>query len=85
MARPRLYVDGQQVGSGCPNSAPIEYDLPSSNDLMIGNYPSCPGLDFVGDIDVVKVFNRALRQREISLGYLVSRQLPFVAPFDLIL
>jgi hypothetical protein len=81
----RLYVDGQEVGSGSPDSAPIQYDLPSSNDLMIGDYPSCPGLDFVGDIDEVKVFSRALGQREISLGYLISRQLPSVAPFDLIL
>jgi hypothetical protein len=52
---------------------------------MIGNYPSCPGLDFTGDIDEVKVFDRALGQREISFGYLVSRQLPLFSPFDLIL
>ncbi len=81
----RLYVDGREVGSGSPDAAPIQYDLPTSNDLAIGNYPWCSGLGFQGTIDEVKVFDRALGPWEISLAYLASRQLPAGSPFDLIL
>ena len=81
----RLYVDGRQVGSGSPDSSPIQYHLQSGSDLVIGRYPWCPGLDFNGDIDQVKVFNRALAPGEIFLGYLISNWLPASAPFDAIL
>lgn len=79
----RVYVDGRQVGTGSPDSAPIPYELPSGNDLVIGNYPWCGGLGFAGDIDEVKVFDRALGSEEIRSGYTLSRWLPFGAPFDL--
>jgi hypothetical protein len=81
----RVYVDGQQVGSGSPDGSPIQYNLPSGSDLVIGDYPWCPGLDFNGYIDEVKVFNRALSSAGISLGYLASNQLPYLAPLDAIL
>ena len=81
----RVYVDGRQVGSGSPDSGPIKYNLPTASDLVIGDYPWCPGLDFKGDIDEVKVFNRALSPAEISLGYQISNQLPYFFPFDVIL
>jgi hypothetical protein len=81
----RLYVDGQQVGSGTPDSSPIQYGLPSGNDLVIGNYPWCNSLGFAGDIDEVKVFDRALGADEIHLGYLASQWLPSETPFDLML
>lgn len=81
----RIYVDGQQVGAGTPDSSPIQYGLPSGSDLVIGNYPWCQGLDFNGTIDEVKVFNRALNPAGISLGYKASSFLPAAAPFDLIL
>jgi hypothetical protein len=82
----RLYVDGQQVGSGTPDAAAIGYGLPGSNDLTIGDYPSCPSLslDFSGGIDEVKLFDRALAAWEIGLGNALSRWLPPSAPFDLI-
>jgi hypothetical protein len=83
----RLYVDGQQVGSGTPDTAPIGYALPDSNDLMIGDYPSsCPGanLDFSGAIDQVKLFDRPLAPWEINIGYQASRWVPPSLPFDLI-
>lgn len=80
----RVYVDGRQVGDGSPDSAPIQYGMPSGNDLAIGNYPWCTGLGFAGNIDEVKVFDRALSPGELHLGYLVSEWLPFDAPFDLI-
>jgi hypothetical protein len=47
----RLYVDGSQIGSGTPRTGPISYGLPTSNDLFIGHYEGCPGLDFAGTID----------------------------------
>ncbi|HSZ69880.1 MAG TPA: LamG domain-containing protein [Solirubrobacteraceae bacterium] len=80
----RLYVDGQQVGSGTPDTAPIAYGLPTSNNLAIGDYPWCPESAFNGSIDEVKVFNRALDPREIALGYQLSRWLPSAFPSDLI-
>ena len=63
----------------------IQYDLPTASDLVIGDYPWCPGLDFKGDIDEVKVFNRALSPAEISFGYQISNQLSYLFPFDVIL
>jgi hypothetical protein len=81
----RLYVDGRQVASGTPDTAPIAYGLPSSNELQIGDYPGCSGLDFSGDIDEAKVFNRALGAEEIALGAGLSRLLPTSFPFDLVL
>jgi hypothetical protein len=81
----RLYVDGRQVGSGTPDKAPIAYGLPTSNDLEIGNYGGCSGLDFSGSIDEVKIFNRALNPLEVELGYPLSRLLSTSFPSDLIL
>jgi Concanavalin A-like lectin/glucanases superfamily len=76
----RLYVDGRQVGTGTPDQASIQYDMPSGNDLVIGNYPWCDGLGFVGNIDEVKVFDRALGSDEIQDGYAISQSLPSYAP-----
>jgi hypothetical protein len=80
----KLYVDGREIGSGTPTNASIAYKLPLSNDLAIGDYPACPGLDFKGGIDEVKIFNRALNPLEIAAGYALSRFLPSSFPFDLI-
>ena len=61
----RLYVDGVQVGSGTPWSGSLEYLLPDSNDLYIGNYPSCSPHWFLGAIDNVMIWNRALSASEV--------------------
>jgi Concanavalin A-like lectin/glucanases superfamily len=81
----RLYLDGRQIGAGTPDSAPIAYKLPTSGEVSIGAYPWCSSSDFSGDIDEVKVFNRALGAQEIALTYGISRLLPSSFPFDLIL
>lgn len=81
----RLYVDGRQVGTGTPDSAPIAYGLPTSNDLSIGAYPWCGSSDFGGSIDEVKVFGRALGPVEIGAAYGLSRLLPSIFPGDVIL
>jgi hypothetical protein len=80
----RLYVDGKEVGGGTPDTTPIAYGLPTSNDMMIGNYPACPSIPegFTGSIDQVKVFNRALPAQEIKLGVLASNLLPQSFPTD---
>jgi hypothetical protein len=82
----RLYLDGQQVGSGTSDSAPIGYGLPGSNDLTIGDYPICSSLslDFSGAIDEVKLFNRSLAPWEIHVGYQASQYVQPSFPFDLI-
>jgi hypothetical protein len=51
----RLFVDGTQIGSGTPRTGSISYGLPTTNDLFIGHYDGCPGLDFAGTIDEPKV------------------------------
>jgi Concanavalin A-like lectin/glucanases superfamily len=65
----RLYVDGFQVGSGTPTSNPIDYSSYSQKNLFIGDYSdggaTCRG-GFVGDIDEVRIWNRALTAAEIS-------------------
>ncbi len=83
----RLYVDGKEVGNGTPDTAPIAYGLPVFNDLVIGNYPSCPSIPegFTGSIDEVKIFNRALPASEIKLTVGLSNLLPTNIPTDLVL
>ena len=81
----KLYVDGREVGSGTPTTAPIAYGLYSSNNLLIGDYAGCSGTDFSGSIDEVKVFDRALSPFEIGTGYGLSRLFPSGFPLDLIL
>ena len=53
----RLYVDGQQVGTGTPSTITIQYGLPDNNQFAIGDYlGSCPtSLGFVGDMAGVAV------------------------------
>jgi concanavalin A-like lectin/glucanase superfamily protein len=61
----RLYIDGVEVGAGTSSPGSLEYLLPSSNDFYIGNYPSCQPHHFLGDIDSVAVWARALSASEI--------------------
>jgi hypothetical protein len=65
-----LYVDGTEIGSGTPNTGPLGYGDSTSNDLFIGHYPGCSGLDFSGSIDEPTVWNRALSAAAIHTGYL---------------
>lgn len=67
----RLYVDGKQVGNGTPATLQIDYNLPSSNDLAIGEVGG--GGDFhngfSGAIDELSIYNRALSPPEIQAIY----------------
>jgi hypothetical protein len=62
----RLYVDGVQIGSGTSYPGSLEYLLHDSNDLFIGNYPGCATHEFLGAIDDVVVWNRALSPSDIA-------------------
>jgi hypothetical protein len=55
-----LYVDGTEVGSGTPATSGAAYGLPSGNDLFIGHYDGCGGLDFAGTIDEPRIWTAAL-------------------------
>jgi hypothetical protein len=61
----RLYIDGKQVGAGTPADIAIKYDLPSP-DTTIGAYKGSCSLYFVGDIDGVSIWDRALPISDIS-------------------
>lgn len=65
-----LYVDGSEVGTGTPNSGSLAYGGPTSNDLFIGHFEGCPGLDFTGSIDEPTVWSRALNPSQVRWTYL---------------
>lgn len=62
----RLYVDGVEVGGGTARPAGIAYNLVDDNDLLIGHYDWCANLDYEGDVDDVRVYDRALSAQEIQ-------------------
>jgi hypothetical protein len=62
----RLFVDGSEVGSGTRYPGPLEYMLRDSNDLFIGDYPGCQIHNFLGVIDDVMVWKRALTPAEVT-------------------
>jgi hypothetical protein len=61
----RLFVDGTEVGSGTAFRGSLEYMLPDSNDLYIGDYTGCEEHEFLGVIDDVRVWDRALTSQQI--------------------
>ncbi len=69
-----LYMDGQEIlPATSAQNLVIGYNLPSTNDAFIGNYNptvahSVP-FNFVGQIDEVELFNRALTLAEIQALY----------------
>jgi hypothetical protein len=57
----RFFLDGTQIGTGTPSTAPVFYDLPGGGDTTVGAYvDNTCSLYLVGDIDGVSVWNRAL-------------------------
>jgi hypothetical protein len=61
----RLFVDGDQVGSGAGVASPIGYGLSTGNDLFFGHYDGCAGLDFQGAIESPRIWAQALSQAQI--------------------
>jgi hypothetical protein len=56
----RLYVNGEEVGSGTPAAGPIQYGLATHNDLHIGAFRGTSEHGFVGAVDEVRVWSGAL-------------------------
>lgn len=61
----RLFIDGDEVGSGRAAPAAIVYGLPSTS-LRLGTYRGACTLPFTGDIDTVRIWNLALTRDEIA-------------------
>jgi hypothetical protein len=70
----RLYIDGVEQGSGTdlPGTASLVYNLPTHNDLLLGNYDnggsSAFNYHFNGLLDEVSIYTRALSASEIQGG-----------------
>ncbi|HTK75270.1 MAG TPA: LamG domain-containing protein, partial [Gemmataceae bacterium] len=68
----RLYVDGAEQGAGTtlPGPASLAYNLPTHNDLLLGNYDNGGASNFnyhfAGLLDEVSVYSRALSATEIQ-------------------
>ena len=79
-SRVRLYVDGVQIGSGTSVSGqpPIAYTNTFQNgDLFLGDFSDCTGsLHYPGDLDEVKIFNRALTATEVLSSYRTQTNAP---------
>ncbi len=69
----RLYVDGAEVGTAVSDPGPLVYRLLYSNNFFIGDYPlpaggggtNCHAGGFVGTVDDVMVWDRALSAQEV--------------------
>jgi hypothetical protein len=63
----RLYVDGVEVGTGTPYSGSIRYGSEINPHLYIGAYDAASNYaSFVGKIDEVGIFGRALNADEVQ-------------------
>ncbi len=63
-----LYIDGLSAGS-TPFTAGILYSGIGTNDLFFGSYTSPSSYSFIGGIDEVAIYNRALSAGEIQQHY----------------
>jgi uncharacterized surface protein with fasciclin (FAS1) repeats len=73
----RLFVDGSEVGHGTPLSLPIIYGAVPPYEFTIGSYGDTAAFTysypFVGDIDEVKLWGRALSPCEINAAYRAAK------------
>ena len=77
----RLYLDGVEVGSGTPRTAPLTYTAQSAADVLLGDYTECGGHAFDGAIDEPKVWGRALSASEVAADMRLQFT-GFFAPVD---
>jgi parallel beta-helix repeat protein len=71
----RLLVDGSEIGTANPGPAAIAYGTSVFNgDLSIGSYGNIysPLADWRGDIDEVRIYDRALSDDEVKSLYLTG-------------
>jgi Ca2+-binding RTX toxin-like protein len=62
----RLFLDGVEVGSGTATTAGIDYSTTDSTDAYIGSYPGCSNHDFIGTVDDVRIWRKALTAEEVT-------------------
>ena len=69
----RLYVDGLEVGTGTQTTISINYGLLTDQKFYIGAQSDlqggCGATNFIGDVDEIKVWNRALSASEIQSDF----------------
>jgi hypothetical protein len=67
----RMYLDGNEIGSGTPANLTIKYATAPTTDISFGGYANqanCFPADFrySGEIDEVRIYNRALSNSEVT-------------------
>jgi hypothetical protein len=72
-----LYVDG--IDDTRPSTDPDAFNLTASQDVSIGRRPASDDRYFIGLLDDVRIYDRALTQEEIA--WLAGRTKPFDKPF----
>jgi len=65
----RLYVDGLQVGTGTPHTAPIAYASFTNKNLYMGGFICGKTASLIGDLDEVRIWDRALTRNEVRSRY----------------
>lgn len=69
-----LYVDGQEVYQYTGDTGTLSYTAAGGNEeLQIGATADCSGSFMNGDIDDVRIYNRALSPSEIQYLYLMGQ------------
>jgi len=72
-----LYLDGQDDTR--PTTDPDLFNITAAEDVSIGRRPSADDRYFIGQIDDVRIYDRALTQEEVT--WLAGRIKPFDRPF----
>ena len=73
-----LYLDGADDTRPTTDADPV-FNLTAADDVSIGRRPSVDDRYFIGQIDDVRIYDRALTQEEVT--WLAGRTQPFDKPF----
>ena len=73
-----LYLDGMDDTRPTTDADPV-FNITAAEDVSIGRRPSVDDRYFIGQIDDVRIYNRALTQEEVA--WLAGRIKPFDKPF----
>lgn len=65
-SRVRLYVDGAPVPGAVVTKKQISYAMTGGNDLTVGGTACAEALGFPGDLDEVRIYDRALSDEEVA-------------------
>lgn len=63
----QLFVDGAEILPATATTGPVAYGSLDDNDLHIGQFPpGCGAFNFKGDLDDIRIYDRALSETEIQ-------------------